>query len=391
MKLFVQIVAGLFVVLVILVALTWWQPVGASRIIWPFIEDAMLEEPFLGITATGEVEPGLFPIKATGVSTAPIVDAAKAFIATLDQSQRAQALFAVDDSEWRRWANIHISTRQGVGLLDMNTEQTNAAFALMAASLSSRGFETARNIMRLEGHLADLMDDHDQYGEKRYWFTIMGTPSTTEPWGWQLDGHHLIVNFFVLGDQVVMTPTFMGSEPPRTETGRFAGTSVLDEEEALGLEFINGLTGEQRAVAILSTDKISDNNRGELFQDNAVVPYEGLPLSDLTSAQAELAVKLLRLFIGNIRADHAEVRMQEVTHRWDETRFAWVGGTDPDSVFYYRFHSPVVLVEFDHQSPVALVGPDRPTRNHVHTVVRTPNGNDYGKDLLSQHLARHRH
>ncbi len=41
----------------------------------------------------------------------------------------------------------------------------------------------------------------------------MGTPSATEPWGWQLDGHHLIINYFVLGDQVVMTPSFFGSEP----------------------------------------------------------------------------------------------------------------------------------------------------------------------------------
>jgi hypothetical protein len=29
---------------------------------------------------------------------------------------------------------------------------------------------------------------------------------------------------------------------------------------------------------------------------------------------------------------------------------------------------------------------DRHTRDHIHTIVRTPNGNDYGKDLLRQHL-----
>ena len=31
------------------------------------------------------------------------------------------------------------------------------------------------------------------------------------------------------------------------------------------------------------------------------------------------------------------------------------------------------------------------TRNHIHTVVRTPNGNDYGKDLLRQHYKQHPH
>jgi len=30
-----------------------------------------------------------------------------------------------------------------------------------------------------------------------------------------------------------------------------------------------------------------------------------------------------------------------------------------------------------------------PTRQHIHTVVRTPNGNDYGKDLLRQHYKLH--
>jgi hypothetical protein len=41
--------------------------------------------------------------------------------------------------------------------------------------------------------------------------------------------------------------------------------------------------------------------------------------------------------------------------------------------------------------PIALPG-DRivPTRDHLHTVVRTPNGNDYGQDLLRQHLEAHR-
>ena len=108
---------------------------------------------------------------------------------------------------------MHIATRQGVGFLDFNEAQAEAARNLLRVSLSARGFDTAEAIMKLEGHLADLMDNYVEYGEKRYWFTIMGTPSESEPWGWQLDGHHLVINYFVLGDQVVMTPTFMGSEP----------------------------------------------------------------------------------------------------------------------------------------------------------------------------------
>ena len=62
-----------------------------------------------------------------------------------------------------------------------------------------------------------------------------------------------------------------------------------------------------------------------------------------------------------------------------------------DSIFYYRIQSPVLLIEFDHQGPIALSRDRRPTRNHVHTVLRTPNGNDYGKDLLRQHLEQRAH
>ena len=72
--------------------------------------------------------------------------------------------------------------------------------------------------------------------------------------------------------------------------------------------------------------------------------------------------------------------MDEVKRDLDTTYFAWIGGTDAASV-----------VEFDHQRPANLRGTgNQPTRQHIHTVVRTPNGNDYGKDLLRQHyLQRH--
>jgi hypothetical protein len=79
----------------------------------------------------------------------------------------------------------------------------------------------------------------------------------------------------------------------------------------------------------------------------------------------------------------------------ENTWFTWIGGTQDDSVFYYRIQSPVILVEFDHQRPANLSSfakdPKIPTQQHIHCVVRTPNGNDYGKDLLRQHYLAHPH
>jgi hypothetical protein len=75
---------------------------------------------------------------------------------------------------------------------------------------------------------------------------------------------------------------------------------------------------------------------------------------------------LVRQYVGHMREGHARVRMEEVEWHLDETRFAWIGESSPDSVFYYRIHSPVILIEFDHQTPVAMRGP-RPPRASTST------------------------
>ena len=80
--------------------------------------------------------------------------------------------------------------------------------------------------------------------------------------------------------------------------------------------------------------------------------------------------------------------MREVEEHLDNTWFAWVGGTADDSVFYYRIHNSA-FIEFDHQRRVAPFRSEKPSRDHIHAVLRTPNGNDYGKDLLRQHIEQH--
>jgi hypothetical protein len=219
----------------------------------------------------------------------------------------------------------------------------------------------------------------------------MGTPSAREPWGWQLDGHHLIVNYFVLGDQVVMTPAFMGSEPVSAETGRFAGTRVFDDEQNLGLAFMQSLTPAERQRATLQPSKTANNALAQAFRDNLVLDYAGLPMSALAAPQRDRLLALIGEYVGAMDDGHARVRMAEIRAHLDRTYFAWIGESGPESVFYYRIQSPVILIEFDHQTPVALEGPRVPGRRHVHTVVRTPNGNDYGKDLLRQHYQKFSH
>jgi hypothetical protein len=355
-----------------------------------------LNEPFVGVTRDGTVAPGLFSIRASGVSTTPVVQAADRFLKSLRPDQKVRTVFSVQDSEWRRWSNVDngIFLRQGVSLKEMTEQQREAAMSLMRESLSAKGLQLSLDIMKTDQTLREINEDVLSYDEELYFFTLMGLPSSTEPWGWQIDGHHLIINYFVLGDQVVMTPAFLGAEPVLAKSGKYAGNHVLQEEQDSGLAMMQALDDEQQASATLASTKEHNNNEGEANKDNLVLEYEGVPVAGFSEDQKSQLLDLVGLFVGNLRAGHAGIRMDEVAAHLDNTRFAWVGEVSGDAVFYYRIHSPVILIEFDHQFPVGtrrLNKERKPTRDHIHVVIRTPNGNDYGKDLLRQHLEAHPH
>jgi hypothetical protein len=354
-----------------------------------------LAEPFKGITANGSVETGLFGIHSTGVSTAPVRVAAERFLASLSKQQRDRTMFAIDDPEWRKWMNQHFYVRQGVSFKEMTDAQRGAAFGLLEASLSARGLRLTRDIMRLNETLAELSDDHEFLGEWLYFITVMGKPSASEPWGFQLDGHHAIINYFVMGDQVVMTPFFAGSEPVTATSGKYKGVSILQDEQNRGLDMLLTLDKGQRAKAILNPNKTDNYNLTEAFKDNVALDYAGARAADFSQRERKQLLDLVDLYVGNMDDGHARVKMDEVKRQIDRTCFAWIGASDSAGVYYYRVHSPVILIEFDHQRPANLArfakDPKAPTRQHIHCVVRTPNGNDYGKDLLRQHYQSHVH
>jgi len=354
-----------------------------------------LAEPFRGITTDGKVIPSLFEISRSGVATEPVRNAAGKLIASLTNVQLARTMFPVEDAQWRKWMNQHFYARQGISLQEMTDAQRDAAFGLMRASLSTKGFELTRNVMRLNETLAELAEDRVFLGEWLYFITILGKPSATEPWGWQFSGHHAIINYFVFGDQVVMTPLFLGSEPVRATSGKYKGVVVLQQEQNDGLEMLRALSDAQRRQAVLNFSKTGNNNLTEAFKDNVVLDYAGLRANDLANAARRRLRDLIQLYVSNMDDGHTRVKMDEVDRHIDNTWFSWIGGAESDSAFYYRVQSPVILIEFDHQRPANLAkfaaDPKAPTQQHIHCVVRTPNGNDYGKDLLRQHYLAHPH
>jgi hypothetical protein len=363
--------------------------------------NGLVDQPFTGITTDGKPLEGLFPLQPTGIPTTPIVDAANAFLACLNDEQRQLATRPVDARDWRTWHNAEMFIfRHGVLLESLSGSQLEAAYGVLRASFSALGFQTARDIMKLNDFLREITGFDESLGELLYFLTIFGTPSADEPWGWQIDGHHLNISFLVVGDQVTMTPAFMGGEPIYCDTGQYDGISIFDAELRNGLDLIRALTADQRKKAIIFSSMQSKDlpperahpsegrQKSTAFQDNAIIPYEGIPVREFSSGQKDLLMSVVDAYVGYLRPGHNRLRLREIEQRLDESYFAWIGGYGDNDTYYYKVHSPVILIEFDMHRGIFLDN-DEPEKFHVHTMVRTPNGNDYGKDLLRQHLALH--
>lgn len=342
---------------------------------------------FKGLTTDGKIVEDLYSIHSTDVSTDKVVKAAQAFLDGLSTKERKASVFEVDDDEWLKWSNVDGYEREGARMGDLTEKQRNLGYALLGVALSAEGLTQSRNIMKLNAYLGEYSGGNKEtLTEGAYFFTFMGTPSTTKPWGFQYEGHHLAINYFVLGDQVVMTPTFMGSEPTSATYNGEKITTFRKETKA-GLTVLRSLTSAQQKKVISSETKAGDNFKAGAGQDNAQLAYQGLAAKDWTDAQRDKLLDLVRVYVGNMNEGHADVRMSEVEDHLDDTYFYWIGETKDSSAFYYRVHSPVVLIEYDAQSPIAYETDNRnPTQQHIHTIIRTPNGGDYGVDLLKLHL-----
>ncbi|MFJ9025345.1 DUF3500 domain-containing protein [Streptomyces sp. NPDC102259] len=353
---------------------------------------------FVGVTTDGKVADDLYSIHATDVSTDKVVKAAQAFLDGLTTKERKASVFEGDDDEWLAWSNVDGYQREGARMGDLTDKQRDLGYALLGVALSAEGLTQTRNIMKLNAFLGDYSGgNRDTLTEGAYFFTFMGTPSTSQPWGFQYEGHHVAINYFVLGDQVVMTPTFMGSEPT---SATYVGEKItlFKKETTAGLTLLRSLTDAQRKKVISSESKAGDNLKAGAGQDNLELAHQGLVASGFTAAQRSALLDLVRVYVGNMDDGHAEVKMKEVEEHLDDTYFYWIGETKDSSAFYYRVHSPVVLIEYDAQSPLAygtkdsnggggMGGPNgTPTQQHIHTIIRTPNGGDYGVDLLELHL-----
>ncbi|MVV51794.1 DUF3500 domain-containing protein [Pseudomonas sp. PB120] len=364
---------------------------------------ALYQEPFKGMTADGQVEPGLFRLANEGLDIHKAVAAGQALLASLNEGERQAMQYPIDAPQWRDWYNPEFPMNaNGVRLDYLSTASREAVMKVLRASLSAEGYLKTEQCRIANLFLGELYDLRNIMNEWSYHFLLFGTPSTTEPWGWNLYGHHLALNCLMVGGQMIISPTFMGAEPTHIDRGPHGAFSLFQNEESFGLQLMRSLsptlreratTYQQMKDPAMPEDRwhfADERQLGAAYRDNRIIPYEGVCAAQFSSGQQEQLLKIVDAFIEYLPEGPREVRLRHVESMLERTYFSWIGGHGDDDPFYYRVHSPLIMVEFDHHSGVWLNN-ETPQKFHIHTVVRTPNGNDYGKDLLRQHyLNEHR-
>lgn len=314
-------------------------------------------------TAAPGAVPGSAPAASTtgpGAETAPAISAAttaaalvknvataaQSFLDALDDEARAKASYAFDDSERVRW---HWTTpsgfpRNGLPLREMTDAQKKLAHALLAASVSGAGYEKAVNIMGLQN---DLGNDPELY-----YVTVFGVPGEGV-WGWRWEGHHLSRQFTIAGDEIAMTPFFLGAWP--TVSGE--GLRAMASEEDLALELAAGLGEPAIFQANTLTRHVTQN-------EPRVGPLEavGVAYRDMSATQQQLVTELLQTYLDVMPEFLAAAQVERIDAAGrDEIRFGWAGPLELRRPTYYRVQGPTFLLEHDKS---------RNGGTHIHSVWR---------------------
>jgi hypothetical protein len=195
---------------------------------------------------------------------------------------------------------------------------------------------------------------------------------------------------------MVVSPAFLGAEPDEIDDGPHAGLrGVFADRIDLGLQLMAALPQDQRRSAVVFEQMVDpamppgrvhpgdERHLAGAFQDNRVIPFEGVRVAEMPAEAQRAARQIAESFVRLLPEGPRAARMREIEARLDETWFSWIGGSAPGDVFYYRLQSPVLIAELDHHCGVFL-DYDVPQPFHIHTILRTPHGNDYGRAWVRQ-------
>jgi hypothetical protein len=305
-----------------------------------------------------------------------MVDAAKTYLASLNPEQRKKTVFALDNMDERTHWLYTPNERHGLQFREMTSDQRHLAEALLSAGVSQQGLVKVHTIMSLDSILR--IYEKNQGPERdpdKYFVSIFGEPSVQGRWGYRVEGHHVSLNFTVIGGRIASTPSFFGSNPADVPDGPMKGLRALGREEDLGRELVQSLSQTQRATAIVEkiapADILTTNSRKAALKGQGT----GLPFADMTLPQKEILQRLVAEYAADFPTEIAEKRLEQFRRTQPTLFFAWAGGINQGEKHYYRIQTSEFLIEYDKTQD---------NGNHIHSVWRDFN-DDWGEDLLAAH------
>ena len=296
--------------------------------------------------------------------------AVEAFLATLDGEQKQMATFDFDDQERLNWHFIP-RERKGLGLWDLSGKALSAAERFVAAGLSTAGYEKALQVRSLEEVLY-LFEGGDEAERRlkrhphRYYLSVFGNPSGTDPWGWRFEGHHVSLNYTVQDGKVLSsTPEFFGANPGLIDAGPSRSLRVLGRREDLARSILKAASNDQRAVIWISKQAPRDI-RGAGAAQAVVGEPEGVALKDMNPEQRKLLRQLIAEYLKAMPARVVRERTNAIHETGsDNIYFAWWGRSELNEPHHYVVQGPTFIIEYNNTQNSA---------NHVHSIWRNLSG-----------------
>ncbi len=335
-------------------------------------------------TVEAEKTEGIAEI-STNPSIVNLATVMKSFRASLSDKLLDAASFPLGHKESYSWTNLPPSMdedRGGIRFGELSIDQLTRLYEVLSAFLSDDGYTKVSLITKdAETDLSNITPGF--WASNPYYIALFGNPETDGSWGFQLDGHHLALNFLVHGDAIFIVPALIGTAPATID-----GTVVLENERGKAFVLLNSLNESQKKKAIQKGRRGLQVGAGRstdpfLNYDYSKFVGVGLKASEMNDTQKENLRNLIKTYVYNLETEFADIWMVDIDAGLDDTYFVWMGGTTPNDPIYYRVFNPAVWIEFNNESGL----------DHIHTITRSPNGNDYGIFALNHgprtHLERY--
>ncbi len=188
---------------------------------------------------------------ATNPEIVKLKESMVAFRKSLSEELLGQGSVCLNSQRFYLWHNTPANSRgkrDGITYGDLNDEQLMDFKSLMKLFLSADGYQKVNDITVLsEGWLNEIKSD--VWNPDFYSIDMFGDPEKSGSWGFQLDGHHCVVNFLVHGDNVSIVPAFLGGEPAK-ETYKGQAFDIFKDERDLALTLYNGMNSDEKAKAV---------------------------------------------------------------------------------------------------------------------------------------------